>query len=163
MKNFMFLCFSTYSLLQKEEPGMIPKIIKRDCLPVICVIALMLIFLKAPTECHGFDIAIDVAPKTLNIQSEGTVVTVHTDILFDAVKASSVSLNSIPIQSYKEDNCGYFVAKFSMLEVKDLVDKVILKLGKITLTLKGIANGEEFTGSQVITVISIVPEGAGGQ
>jgi hypothetical protein len=161
----MFLYFSTYSLLQQEEPGMIPKIIKRDCLPVICVIALMLILIKAPTECYGeaFPIEIDVAPKTLNIQSQGTVVTVHTNIPYADVDGHTVTLNGIAIQSYKSDNQGYFVAKFSMLEVEALVNDDVLKLGEITLTLQGTANNKEFTGSQTITVISIVPEGAGGK
>ena len=78
---------------------MIPKITKRDCLPVICVIALMLIFLKAPTECHGFGIEIDVAPNTLNIQSQGHVVTVHTSIIFGDVDHENVYLNGIQISS----------------------------------------------------------------
>ncbi len=145
---------------------MIPKIIKRDCLPVICVIALMLIFLNVPTECHGeaLPIDIDVAPNTLNIQSQGTVVTVHTDIPFAAVEASSVTLNDIEIKSYKADNCGNFVAKFLMSAVKDLVDEGHLELGIIKLTLDGLTtNNDEFTGSQDITVIDIEPAGAGGQ
>jgi len=141
---------------------MIPKIIKRDCLPVICVIALMLIFLKAPTECHGFEtIEIDVAPNTLNIQSEGHVVTVHTDIPYTYVDAHTVTLNGIAIQSYKYDSQGYFVAKFSMLEVKALGE--ILELGEVDLQLSGMAIGDVFTGSQTITVINVDPAGAGGQ
>jgi len=50
---------------------MIPKIIQRNCLRLICVIAIMLIFLNVPAECNGLEIAIDVAPNTLNIQSQG--------------------------------------------------------------------------------------------
>ena len=144
---------------------MIPKIIKRDCLPVICVIALMLIFLKAPTECYGSEIIeIHVAPNTLNIQSQGHVVTVHTDIPYADVNAHTVTLNGIAIQSYKSDNRGYFVAKFSMLAVKALVNDDVLELGEITLTLEGETRDDEvFTGSQVITVVEIIPAGAGGE
>ena len=139
---------------------MIPKIIKRNCLRLICVIALMLILIKAPTECHGFEIAIDVAPNTLNIES-GRVVTVHTDILYAAVVGHMVTLNRIPIQSYKWDSRGYFVAKFSMIEVEALVDEKILELGEIALTLVGNTDNDVFTESQTITLISIEPEGAG--
>ncbi len=140
---------------------MIPKITKRDCLPVICVIALMLIFLKAPTECHGFGIEIDVAPNTLNIQSQGHVVTVHTSIIFGDVDHENVYLNGIQISSWKADSRGYFVAKFLMSEVKALDDSGDLDVpGDNELTLVGYTtNGVEFTGSQVITVIDIEPAG----
>ena len=144
---------------------MIPKIIKRDCLPVICVIALMLIFLNVPTECHGFEIAIDVAPNTLNIQSQGTVVTVHTSIKYVSVDHDNVYLNGIEIYSWKADSRGYFVAKFVMNEVKGLADSGDLVVpGDNTLSLVGYTiEGVEFTGSQVITVIDVEPAGAGGQ
>ena len=140
---------------------MIPKITKRDCLPVICVIALMLIFLKAPTECHGFGIEIDVAPNTLNIQSQGHVVTVHTSIIFGDVDHENVYLNGIQISSWKADSRGYFVAKFLMSEVKALDDSGDLDVpGDNLLSLEGYTtNGVEFTGSQVITVIDIEPAG----
>jgi hypothetical protein len=142
---------------------MIPKIANRYCLPVVCIVAVMLIFLNAPTQCHGFEIAIDVAPNTLNIESEGTVVTVHTDIPYSAVDGYTVTLNEIAIQSYKSDNRGYFVAKFSMMAVEALINEEILELGEITLMLEGKTTyGELFAGSQVITVINIIPEGAGG-
>jgi hypothetical protein len=144
---------------------MIPKITKRYCMPVVYVIALAVLFISGPSECHGLDITIDVAPNTLNIESEGTVVTVHTDIPYSAVDGYTVTLNGIAIQSYKSDNRGYFVAKFSMMAVEALVsdDDEILELGEITLTLEGkTTDYDVFAGSQVITVISIIPEGAGG-
>ena len=147
---------------------MIPKIIKRDCLPVICVIALMLIFLNVPTECHGDDIieiGISVAPNTLNIQSQGQVVTVHTTIKYTEVDHEEVYLNGIQISSWKADNRGYFVAKFVMNEVKALADNGDLVVpGENKLTLVGYTTGGvEFTGLQEITVIDVDPAGAGGQ
>ena len=45
-----------------------------------CVLAVTLGLLVYPSPTLGFDIQIDVAPNVLNIQSEGVVVTVHTDI-----------------------------------------------------------------------------------
>ena len=147
---------------------MIPKIIKRDCLPVICVIALMLIFLNVPAECHGDDtigIGISVAPNTLNIQSQGQVVTVHTNITYGSVDHENVYLNGIVISSWKADSRGYFVAKFLMSEVKALADSGDLEVpGENELTLVGYTtNGTQFMGSQTITVIDVDPAGAGGQ
>jgi len=144
---------------------MIPKIIKRDSLPLICVIALMLISLNAPTECYGLDIGIDVAPNTLNIQSQGQVVTVHTTIKYFEVDHDNVYLNEILISSWKADNRGFFVAKFLMSEVKALaITGDLVVPGENELTLVGYTTeGVEFTGLQVITVIDVEPAGAGGQ
>ena len=101
---------------------------------------------------------IQVAPATLNIQNNGTVVTVHTDLPFSLVSSSSVTLNGILIQSYKADARGNFVAKFNISEVKDLVTQGMLALGQMTLTLEGyLADGTYFSGSQTITVVDILP------
>lgn len=138
---------------------------KKSYLPLICVIGLLLVFLKIPTECYGFEIAIDVAPNTLNIRSEGQVVTVHTSIAYGSVDHDNVFLNGIEISSWKADNRGNFVAKFLMSEVKALADSGDLTVpGENELTLVGYTTeGTEFTGSQVITVIDIEPAGAGGK
>ena len=104
---------------------MIPKIIQRNCLLLIGVIALMLIFLNVPTECHGdgiIEIGISVAPNTLNIQSPGQVVTVHTSITYGSVDHENVYLNGIQINSWKADSRVYFVAKFLLSEVNALAD-----------------------------------------
>jgi len=125
----------------------------------ICFIFLMLISLKVPTGCHGFEIGIVVSPNTLNLKSRGHVVTVHTDIAYAVVDHTSVSLNGIEISSSKADDRGYFVAKFLMNEVKALADSGDLDVpGENTLELVGYtATGEEFTGSDIITVIDIDP------
>lgn len=106
---------------------------------------------------------IQVSPNVLNIQSEGTWVTVHTDIAYSLVDAYSVSLNGIPIKSYKADNRGNFVAKFSIDEVKALDGLVIGDYN--TLVLEGllITNDEEgplgFVGEEDILVIDVIPRG----
>jgi len=139
--------------------------ITRDFLAVICTIALMVLFVSAPSGCYGFEIAIDVAPNTLNIQSQGNVVTVHTSIAYSSVDHEGVFLNDIQISSWKADSRGYFVAKFLMNEVKALADTGDLDVpGDNLLTLVGYTtDGAEFTGSQVITVIDIEPTGTGGR
>ena len=138
---------------------------KALCLPVLCCMALALVFFQAPAKCYGFDIGIDVAPNTLNIQSQSQVVTVHTTIKYVSVDHDNVYLNGIEISSWKADNRGYFVAKFLMSEVKALADSGDLTVpGENELTLVGYTtDGTEFTGSQTITVIDIEPAGAGGK
>jgi hypothetical protein len=42
----------------------------------------LITFSLALTECHFFEITIDVEPNVLNIQSSGQVVTVHADIAY---------------------------------------------------------------------------------
>ena len=121
----------------------------------------MFVSFNAPTECHSFEIGIDIAPNTLNVQSQGRVVTVHTSIKYFEVDHQNVYLNDIEISSWKADNRGYFVAKFLMDEVKALADNGDLIVpGDNSLTLVGYTtDGSEFTGSQVITVIDNVPSG----
>ena len=119
----------------------------------------MLIALKFPTVCHGFEIGIFISPNTLNLGSGGKVVTVHTTIAYGAVEHENVYLNGIEISSWKADSRGYFVAKFLMSEVKALADSEDLTVpGENYLTLVGYTiTGEEFTGSDAITVIDVDP------
>ena len=149
----------------ERRANMISGIAGRNCSSLIFVLPLLVLSFQTPSECRAFDIAIDVAPNTLNIQSEGNVVTVHTGIAFSAVDHDNVYLNGIEINSWKADNRGNFVAKFLMGEVKALADSRDLAVpGENELTLVGYTtDGAEFTGSDMITVINIEPVGAGGK
>jgi hypothetical protein len=124
---------------------------------MLCCLALALVFFQAPAKCHGFEISIDVAPSTLNILSQGEVVTVHTSIAYSSVVGGTVTLNDLPISWWKADNQGNFVAKFLMSEVKALAEVGGLEVpGENELTLVGYTtDGAEFTGSQTITVINV--------
>ena len=142
------------------------KVIQTACLSLVCVIALLTVFFDAPANCYGFEISIDVAPNVLNIKSEGRVVTVHTDIAYGEVDAPTVSLNStlslngVAIYSWKADNRGYFVAKFLMIDIKELDGLVIDEFN--TLQLTGVTKTRKsFWGEQEIEVVDNVP--AGGQ
>jgi hypothetical protein len=132
---------------------------------VICLAFLSVCLFLDTEPSYCFEIAIEVAPNTLNIQSEGQVVTVHTNIAYGSVDHDNVFLNGILINSWKADSRGYFVAKFLMSEVKALADTGDLDVpGDNELTLVGYTtDGAEFTGSHEITVIDIEPEGAGGK
>ena len=118
-----------------------------------CVLLLAGLFLS-PTISYSYDLEIDIAPNVLNIQSSGTVVTVHTDIAYWAVDVSSVFLNGVLIQSWKADNQGNFVAKFSMDTVKELPGLIIGDDN--TLQLIGLdTDGVAFRAVQDIRVIDV--------
>lgn len=132
-------------------------------LVVAFFVALSIVFFQAPMSSHGFDITIQVSPSTLNLQNQGEVVTIHTNIAFSSVVGGTVSLNGVEISWWKADNQGNFVAKFVMTEVKALADTGDLTVpGENELTLVGTTtDGATFTGTQTITVINVVPAGTG--
>jgi hypothetical protein len=139
---------------------MILKKVKTLCLPLVCCMALALVFFQIPAKCHALDIEIDVSPNVLNIQSESTIVTVHTDIAYNIVVGASVFLNDVAIDWWKADDRGNFVAKFNSDEIKTLDGLIIGDYN--TLTLNGFTTGgEAFIGTQDIMVINNVPAGSG--
>ena len=88
-------------------------------------LALVIASLVAPSLCSAEEITIRISPVTLNLGSDGKVVTVHTDVPYSAVAVYTVYLNEVPIQSWKADDRGFFVAKFQMDEVKTINGLVI--------------------------------------
>ena len=133
---------------------------KSLCLPVVCCMALAVVFSQAPTKCYGFDteIEIDISPNVLNIQSNSTIVTVHTDIAYSLVVGASVFLNDVAIDWWKSDDRGNFVAKFVSDEIKTLDGLIIGDYNTLVLTGYDIY-GEAFIGTQDIKVIDIIPQG----
>lgn len=103
------------------------------------------------------EIAIDVAPAVLNLNNQGEVVTVHTNIAYSLVTASTVCLNGVAINTWKSDDRGNFVAKFVMSEIKDLP----LNIGGMnTMVLTGKTYARvEFSGEKEIKVINVIPKG----
>ena len=123
------------------------------------VLAVTLCWLLYPAAALSADIQIDVAPNVLNIQSQGAIVTVHTDIAYSAVVGASVLLNDVAIEWWKADARGNFVAKFVMDEIKTL-DGLIID-GYNVLVLNGYTtDGDTFIGEQEIKVIDITPRGS---
>ena len=116
------------------------------------------ILVMAPSMAVCQDIEIQVSPSILNLQSNGVVVTIHADIAYADVDASTVALNGVEIDSWKADNIGYFVAKFDMDDIKGLEG---LRIGEYnTVTLSGSTiDGELFTGSEDVLVINNIPKG----
>ncbi len=109
------------------------------------------------SQTATLEIIIDVAPAVLNLNNQGEVVTVHTDIAYGFVTASTVYLNGVAINSWKADDRGNFVAKFIMSEIKDIP----LNIGRMnTLVLTGeTIEGVKFQGAQEIKVINVIPAG----
>ena len=127
-------------------------------LTVLCLMTLALVLFQVPAQCQAFDIEIDVSPNVLNIQSQSTIVTVHTDISYSIVVGASVFLNGVAIDWWKADDRGNFVAKFVSDEIKTLDGLIMGDYN--TLTLNGFTTGEEaFIGTQDIMVIENIPAG----
>jgi hypothetical protein len=125
------------------------------------IFGLVILFLIISIQVRAQQvIIIDVAPHVLNLNNQGEVVTVHTDISYASVDFETVTLNDIIIKSWKSDDRGFFVAKFLMEDVKEL-EGLILG-GMNTLKLVGTTtDGENFTGTQDIMVINNIPEKKG--
>jgi hypothetical protein len=104
-------------------------------------------------------IDIQVSPSTLNLQNNGQVVTVHTEISYSLVVAETVTLNGIEIDHWKADDQGNFVAKFEMSAIVGLP----LNIGEYNdLTLSGTrSDGTAFTGTDPVMVINVIPQGGG--
>ncbi len=116
------------------------------------------LLVQRPMPCYGQDIlaTIDIAPATLNLQSNGSVVTVHTDLPYNEVDPSTVFLNGIALQSSKMDDSGNFVAKFSRDEVKALEGLIIGDYN--TFQLIGETTEGSFAGEDDIKIIDIEPQ-----
>ena len=108
------------------------------------------------SAAESFEITIEVAPNVLNIQSEAQVVTVHTDVPYGLVDAYSVELNGVPINTWKADNRGNFVAKFLMSEIEENAGLVIDSNN--LLMLVGSTGSWDFWGTDEILVINIIPK-----
>jgi len=120
----------------------------------------LLAMAMAAVSAHAEEIAIeiDVAPNVLNLNSNSEVVTVHTDIAYGSVAASSVMLNDVAIDWWKADARGNFVAKFNSEDIKTLEGLVIG--GFNTLVLLGYTTGgDTFIGMQEILVVDNTPTG----
>ena len=83
-------------------------------------LGLAIVMLAAPAISSAEEITIEIAPSTLNLQSNGKVVTVHTDIAYSDIDVFTVYLGGVAINSWKADDRGYFVAKFLIDDIKGI-------------------------------------------
>ena len=91
----------------------------------LVALGLVIAMLAAPSISMAEEITIRIAPTTLNLESDGKIVTVHTDVPYSSVAVFTVYLSDVAISSWKADDRGYFVAKFRMDEVKTIDGLVI--------------------------------------
>jgi len=117
------------------------------------------LFLSMPVLTFSQEVIdIQVSPSTLNLQFNGEVVTVHTEIAYSLVVGSTVSMNGVAIDWWKADNQGNFVAKFVMEEIIGLPGLVVGDYN--TLTLEGTkTDGTTFIGSDEVMVIDVAAKG----
>jgi hypothetical protein len=113
---------------------------------------LTVVLMIAPAIASACDNIIRIAPETLNLRSEGTVVTVHTDILYSDMDIYTVYLADVAISSWKADNRGYFVAKFLMDEIKT-IDGLVLNDFNTFQFVAVTVDGEPVCGEADIMVI----------
>ncbi len=131
----------------------------RKLMFIVCVSVIAVMFMgiglnavkpaTALAESEGvLPVAIQISPQVLILGVQGEWVTVHTDLPYSTVAASSVALNDIPIDVAYADALGYFVAKFDQATIQAIVQP-----GAVTLTLTGLTkDGDAFAGSETITV-----------
>ena len=105
-------------------------------------------------------IDIQFSPNVLNLQNNGQVVTIHTDIAYSQVNALTVYLNGVEIQSRKADNQGNFVAKFNMDEIQGLENLAVGEYNNFVLNGTKY-DGSNFTGSDDVLIVNNVPVGSG--
>jgi len=121
-------------------------------------LGLAIVVLAAPGICSAEEITIEVAPATLNLQSNGNVVTVHTDVSYGDVDVAAVFLEGVLISSWKADDRGYFVAKFLIDEIKTIDGLVIGDYN--TLQFVALTTYGEVSGAADVMVID---SGTGGK
>lgn len=114
--------------------------------------ALTVAMMTAPTIASGCDNLIRIAPETLNLRSDGTVVTVHTDIPYSDMDVYTVYLADVAISSWKADNRGYFVAKFLMDDIKAINGLVLNEYNTFQLVAVTVS-GDPVCGEADVMVI----------
>ena len=109
------------------------------------------VVLAAAAQGAHVTVPIVISPSTINLESEGTWVTVHAEIDYSDVVGATVTLNGIPVKATFADNRGDLVAKFAVGDVRGIV-----KPGMAQLTLSGTTrDGGTFSGTDAVRVIGI--------
>ena len=93
---------------------------------LFALVCIALMATMTPLASHAdIPVTIDVAPNVINLGSSSTWVTVHADIEYAVVNASSVVLivgsSTVPYDLCFADDRGNLVAKFGMNAVKDIL------------------------------------------
>ena len=79
------------------------------------------------------DFNIMISPRTLVLSSPSDVITVHSNIPYGVVIATSVAVNGVDVPFTKSDSCGDLVAKIGVDDLAEFLQPNQV----ITLTLSG--------------------------
>ena len=121
-------------------------------LNTLFALGLATVLFVMPAIGSACDNEIQISPNTLNLRSEGTVVTVHTDVPYPDVDVYTVYLGGVAISAWKADDRGYFVAKFLMEEIKS-IDGLILNDYNLFQFIAATVSGDPICGEAYVMVI----------
>jgi len=123
---------------------------RRIVAPIAAVLSMVV--LAAAARADDLTVPIVVSPSTINLQSQGTWVTVHAEIKYSLVVGASVTLDGVPVNVTFADNRGELVAKFVVGAIRDIVKPDTTP----ELELRGdTCDGGTFSGKDMVRVISV--------
>lgn len=118
---------------------------KRIMVSLVAICAMLTVL--SITASAG-EIYTKISPNAIILESDGTWVSVHTNIALSAVDTSSLTLGGVAVAWTKADAKGNLVAKFAQADIKAIVAPP-----EATLELLGTTKaGEEFWGSDTVLV-----------
>jgi len=131
---------------------------------IVGILLIVLVAVSVGVVAGDNPINIVVSPHTLNLESHGNGVTVHTDIAFCEVNCSTVTLEvegaDITIRSCYSDLCGDLVVKVDRDDVVGAIRNSDAST-EADVTLTGFtASGDQFTGKDTIDVIDVAASGS---
>jgi hypothetical protein len=131
---------------------------------LLIVIAMLFIGVVAEGSSELMEIHIDVAPKTLNLESNGNGVTVHTNIAYSSVDCNTVTMKVEGVEIYEcscySDDCGDLVVKVNREDVVYAIGYPDVSPTNATFTLSGSTATGLFTGTDTIDVIDVAQNGS---
>jgi len=135
---------------------------KRRTIAGILLIALVAVSVGVAAGDESINIV--VSPHTLNLESHGNGVTVHTNIAYTDVNCSTATLNvegaDITIRSCYSDLYGDLVVKVDRDEVVNAIRDSDAST-EADFALAGFTtSGDQFTGKDAIDVIDITASGS---
>ena len=115
------------------------------------------LILLASFAAEARALEIQVAPSTINKQSQGGSFSIHTDVPFSLYTRDgvlvSVTVNGEGLSfGAKSDSCGNLVIKANLDTVKEMVAP---PTATVTVTADFVVTGNSETASETITVIDV--------
>jgi hypothetical protein len=124
----------------------------------LALVAVLLVSITGAALAQDGTIDIEVSPKVLNIESNGGSLSINTNIGYVSAEDTTVAVNGeeVAVIATFLDNRGNLVVKCDIDEVKGIVTPG--ETAVFVLICK--YNGAEYTGTDSVPVISVVPQKA---